>query len=120
MNTITLHSNYDQQISELKKESVLKRFLKWTITEEENRIAWLGISITMMTALFFPVTMAAILLQGGTFTLIIGAMISLIVVVIPNLAALPTRYTIPAFCIGILMDILLIVISFTQLPGTIH
>jgi hypothetical protein len=39
-------------------------------------------------------------------------MISLAIVVITNLAALPTKYTIPAFLLGILIDLVLIIVSF--------
>lgn len=112
MNTITFHTNYNNPTLEKHYETVFARFLSWAKEEERNRIAWLGISITIMTAIFFPITMVSILLHGAAFKLIIGAMFSLILVVVPNLAALPTRYTIPAFFTGILIDIFLIVISF--------
>jgi hypothetical protein len=112
MNTLSLNQNYTEPAIRHSSENVLSRFLSWTKSEEKNRIAWLGISITMMTAIFFPVTMLSVLLHSGSFKLIIGAMVSLILVVIPNLAALPTRYTIPAFFTGISIDIFLIALSF--------
>jgi hypothetical protein len=112
MSTIAFHPDYSTPVLEKHVESVFARFLVWLKEEEVNRIAWLGISIMLMTAIFFPLTMASILLHGGSFTLIIGAMISLILVAIPNMAALPTKYTIPAFLIGMLIDIILIIVSF--------
>lgn len=112
MSTISYQSHYAHPAIEKNHSSVLSRFLLWTEKEEKNRIAWLGISITLMTAVFFPLTMVSILLHGATFKLIIGAMFSLILVVIPNLAALPTKYTIPAFATGVAIDLLLIVASF--------
>ncbi|HEY8733389.1 MAG TPA: hypothetical protein VIL90_02410 [Puia sp.] len=113
MNTIILNPGYANLTLNKKSKSIfLVRFLNWSKEEEKNRIAWVGISITIMTAIFFPVTMVAILLHGASFKLIIIAMFSLILVVIPNLAALPTRITIPAFSIGMLLDILLVIASF--------
>ena len=112
MNTLILNQNYSGSTLGKHQDTISTRFLNWTKEEEKNRIAWLGISITMMTAVFFPVTMASILLHGAVFTLIIGAMFSLILVVVPNMAALPTRYTIPAFFTGIVIDIILIGASF--------
>ena len=112
MNTISLQSNYNNPSLEKHYESVFVRILSWAKDEEKNRIAWLGISITIMTAVFFPITMVSILLHGASFTLIIGSMFSLILVVVPNLAALPTRYTIPAFFTGIVIDIFIIIASF--------
>jgi hypothetical protein len=112
MNSITYHSDYDNLVLQPANKSIFNRFFTWTKQEEKNHIAWVGISITAMTAVFFPITMAAILFNGAVFKLIVGAMISLAMVVITNLAALPTKYTIPAFLTGIVMDIGLIIISF--------
>jgi hypothetical protein len=112
MNTFIFNQNYIEPALSKQSESILSRFIYWTKNQEKNRIAWLGISVTLMTAIFFPVTMASILLHGASFKLIIASMASLIIVVVPNLAALPTRYTIPAFLIGILIDITLIGLSF--------
>lgn len=61
---------------------------------------------------FFPITMTAILFNGAVFKLIIGAMIALVLVVITNLAALPTKYTIPSFLTGIIIDLVIITASF--------
>lgn len=112
MNTIAFHPDYSTPVLEKHVESVFARFLVWLKEEEVNRIAWLGISITVMTAIFFPLTMASILLHEGSFNLILVAMFSLILVAIPNMAALPTKFTIPAFFIGMLIDIALIIASF--------
>jgi|SRR5450432_2573619 hypothetical protein len=112
MISLTYHSDYNSLILQQANKSIFSRFYTWTKQEEKNHIAWVGISITVMTAVFFPITMAAILFNGAVFKLIIGAMISLSMVVIANLASLPTKYTIPAFLAGIVMDVGLIIISF--------
>jgi hypothetical protein len=112
MSTISYPSGYVQYPIGTRRKSATARFLTWLNSEEKNRIAWVGISITAMAAVFFPLTMAAILFNGAVFKLIIGAMISLALVVITNLAALPTKYTIPAFFLGIGIDAVLIVASF--------
>jgi hypothetical protein len=114
MHTVTYHSNYNRLSLETVNRHFLARFFAWIKQEEKNRIAWVGISITAMSAVFFPITMSAILFNGAVFKLIIGAMISLALVVITNLAALPTKYTIPALLTGILMDIILIISSFAK------
>jgi hypothetical protein len=112
MNAITYQPDYNLQGLQATNKSVYSRFASWTKQEEKNHIAWVGISITAMTAVFFPITMAAILFNGAVFKLIIGAMISLSLVVITNLASLPTKYTIPAFLTGIILDMALIITSF--------
>ena len=87
-------------------------FNKWASHEDlENHIGWVGISIVSMTAVIFPLTMAVILFNGAAAGLIGIAMLSLIMVVIVNLAALSTRYTIPFLLAGILLDIIAVTIS---------
>jgi hypothetical protein len=94
------------------KTSLFRSFIKWTdLQDRENHIGWIGICIVSMTAVFFPLTMAAILFNGASAGLIGIAMISLVMVVIVNLAALSTRYTIPFLLAGLLMDIIAITIS---------
>ena len=112
MQAITHLSEYQSLQAPRSRSTVFTSLLEWINKEEKNRIAWVGISITAMSAIFFPVTMSAILFNGAIFSLIMGAMISLAIVVITNLAALPVKYTIPAFMLGILIDVVLIVASF--------
>ncbi|HET6999665.1 MAG TPA: hypothetical protein VFI33_00060 [Puia sp.] len=112
MSTITYPSQYVEYPIKPLRETAISRFSAWLSREEKNRIAWVGISITAMAAVFFPLTMSAILFNGAAFKLIIGAMVALALVVITNLAALPVKYTIPAFFLGIGIDIVLIIASF--------
>jgi hypothetical protein len=85
---------------------------QWVTDDERHHLVWAGISITVMAVLFLPLTMTAILFNGSDFSLIIISMISFALVVITSLSALPTRYTIPAFVAGILIDLLVILASF--------
>jgi hypothetical protein len=92
--------------------SYFRSFTKWAANEDiDNHVGWIGIGIVTMTAICFPITMAAILFHGASAALIGIAMVSLVMVVIVNLAALSTRYTIPFLLAGILMDIIAITIS---------
>ncbi len=115
MSTISIRSNSIREIyiSET-KTSLLAYFLQWAKQQEKNHIAWVGVSITAMAAVFFPMTMSAILFNGAHFGLIIGAMFALALVVITNLADLPTKYTIPSFVLGIIIDLGLIIASFSM------
>jgi len=104
---------FNHQAVSKQKKSLIANFIQWATNEdEEHHIAWVGASITAMAAVFFPLTMSVILLNGAAFGLIITAMISLSLVVITNLAALPTRYTIPFFLLGIFIDAGAIIASF--------
>jgi hypothetical protein len=93
------------------KTAYFRSFKKWASREDlDNHVGWIGISIISMTAVIFPLTMAAILFNGAEAALIGIAMISLVMVVIVNLAALSTRYTIPFLLAGILMDIVAVLV----------
>lgn len=93
--------------------SVIGRFFKWAKNEDvDHHIGWVGFSIVVMTAFFFPITMFAILLNGGAFSLIIAAMAPLVMVFVANLAALPTQYTIPFLFVGALAELVIIAVSF--------
>lgn len=82
--------------------SLIERFFDWAESEDEiHHVGWVGFSIIVMTAFFFPITMSAILLNGASFGLIVAAMVPLVLVFVTNLAALPTQYTIPFLFIGI-------------------
>ncbi len=89
------------------------RFFRWAENQDAaNHIAWVGIAVMSMTAFFFPITMAVVLMNGALFGLIVGAMAALALVVVTNLASLPTKYTIPFFLLGILLDIAIMSLSF--------
>jgi hypothetical protein len=93
--------------------SVIERFFDWATKEDvEHHVGWVGFSIVAMTAVFFPITMAAILFNGAMFGLIIAAMVPLVLVFVTNLAALPTKYTIPFFFIGAMAELIILVVSF--------
>lgn len=95
------------------KPSTLTRFFKWAENEDKiNHVSWVGISVTTMAAVIFPLTMAVVLLNGVSFGLIMVAMVSLVLVVVTNLAALPTKYTIPFLFLGGLVDLIVIISSF--------
>ena len=95
-----------------KRRSFISTFFQWSAGQEaEHHIAWTGVSLLTTTAVLFPLTMASVLLNGAAFPLIITAMAALVLVVVLNLAAMPTRYTIPAFALAILIDVAVIITS---------
>ena len=95
------------------RPSAFGRFFKWAENQDKiNHVSWVGISVTLMSAVLFPLTMAAVLLNGAAFGLIIVAMAALVLVVVTNLAALPTKYTIPFLFLGGLIDLIVIVATF--------
>ena len=96
-----------------RRQSAFARFFDWAEKQDvPHHIGWVGISVTFMTAVFFPLTLTAVLFNGASFGLIIVAMCSLVLVFVSNLAAMPTKYTIPFFALGIVIDLVVIGLSF--------
>ena len=110
--TILQQNNINSYNGAAKSHSVINRFINWcTVQDADHHIAWAGVSLIATTAVLFPLTMAVTLLSGASFQLIIAAMVALVLVAVLNLAALPTRYTIPAFALGVLIDAGVIITS---------
>lgn len=91
------------------KPSLLHRFFVWCNMQEKNRLFWLALIITVHGCVITPITLGVVMLFGNNFIFwpwAIGAMgMSLIV----NLAALPTKITIPVFFLSLLIDLVIIV-----------
>jgi hypothetical protein len=109
---ISRDTNTAGYMAPAKNQSFISVFFQWSARQDaDHHIAWAGISMLATTAVFFPLTMASIVLNGAAFPLIITAMVALVLVVVLNLAAMPTQYTIPAFVLGILIDAGVIIAS---------
>jgi hypothetical protein len=88
-----------------KKALILHRFFSWCREQEKNRLAWLAVIITAHGCIITPLTLLFVLLAGNNFVfwpLIITAMGMCLV---SNLAAMPTKITIPIFLISLLIDL---------------
>ena len=107
MQTIQHHYNpaYSQAV---KKESVLSRFFAWCEGQEQYRFGWLAAIITIHGCVLAPLTVLTVVFAGNNFTfwgITIGAMA---MALITNLAAMPTKVTIPIFFLSVLIDIAVI------------
>jgi hypothetical protein len=91
------------------KVSAWKKFIDWCNGQEKYRLGWLAAAITLHGCVLTIFTMFAVILAGNHFIFwpfIIGGMgITLVV----NLAAMPTKITIPVFFFSVLMDIVIII-----------
>lgn len=95
------------------KRSIISRFINWSDAQANDRLLWLGLAITGHASLFTPLTAMAVMLTGQDFWLIMGALGAMALSVVTNLAALPTRITIPAFFISVLIDLIIVAITLS-------
>ena len=99
----------------IKTQSIVSRFITWCNGQEKYRLGWLAIIITIHGCILTPITVLAIVLSGNNFVLwgiAIGAMTMALVV---NLAAMPTKITIPVFFFSVLLDLVVIVTALASI-----
>ncbi|MGZ8558138.1 MAG: hypothetical protein ACXWWC_07395 [Chitinophagaceae bacterium] len=91
-------------LSSEKKHSILSQFISWCNSQEKYRFGWLAVILTLHGCVIIPLTVLAIVLSGNSFIfwgIAIGAMAMSL---ITNLAAMPTKVTIPVFFFSVLLD----------------
>jgi len=85
--------------------NLLSKFISWCGDQEEDRLLWLGIALTVHGAALTPLTISLIMLTGFNFGLLMIALLAMAIPVVTNLAALPTKINIPVFALSILIDL---------------
>lgn len=90
------------------KQSFLSKFIAWCNGQEKYRFGWVASILAIHGCVLAPITVLAIAFSSNSMIfwgmLIGGIAMSLIV----NLAAMPTKITIPVFFLSILIDIVVI------------
>ncbi len=85
------------------------KFIAWCKGQQENRFLWLGIVLAGHGCILTPLTVMAVLLAGTNITLFILAIVAMGMSLVTNLAAMPTKITIPVFLLSVLIDIAIII-----------
>ncbi len=101
--------NYEFEQTPVNRKNIFPRFLSWAINEEPNRIGWAAFAMVAHGAVITPITIAIIIISGNYFPFWIISILAMASTVITNLAALPTRYTIPTFFLSIAIDLAVII-----------
>ena len=104
-----VNNYYAEQRTYLASENLWTRFIRYTQHQEYNRLGWLVAGILGHGTIFTILTLLAVTELGNIFILYIIACCSMVMVVAVNLAALPTKYTIPALFISLLIDFSVII-----------
>jgi hypothetical protein len=101
----SIATSYSEKTS---KVSVINQFLNWCNAQDRNRLLWLGIALSAHGCIITPITIMAVLLAGTNLFLFVLTMIAMGAVLVTNLAAMPTKITLPVLIISILIDIAII------------
>lgn len=93
------------------KPSYLTQFFKWAEEQNGARFIWLGAALLLHASFLTPFTVMAVMFTSNSFPLVMIALGAMGLSLVTNLAALPTRITIPAFFLSILIDIIVVIAS---------
>lgn len=89
--------------------SLWSRFMAYAKGQEHNRIMWVGIVLAVHGCALTPITVMATLFAGPNFLMFMTAMVAMGTALVTNLAAMPTKVTIPAFALSVIMDIAILI-----------
>lgn len=105
----TYHSELNKAGSHV---SLWKRFINWSAGQEKNRLFWLAFTTVGHGCIFTLATMVAIIFSGNHFIYWPFAIAAMGMSLVSNLAALPTKITIPVFFLSVLIDAVIIISCF--------
>jgi hypothetical protein len=108
MKMATISNPSLQGVYERRSENVFSRFMTWSNNQQEDRLLWLGIALAGHGCVITPLTIMAVLLAGTNMFLFVTALVAMGMSLVTNLAALPTRITIPVFVLSIIIDLVVI------------
>ena len=112
METILQSTLVTKHIPTVERTSVISKFMSWCKGQEKNRLGWLGAIFAIHGCVLTPLTLFAIILSGTYFPFYIAALVAMGMTVVTNLAAMPTKVTIPVFFLSILIDIAVVIGCF--------
>ena len=104
----TLSGNYAEQ-----RTSPFATFFAWCTAQEKNRLLWTGIMLAVHGCVLTPITVLLVILTGLNTVLLTTSIFAMTFVLITNLAALPTKYTLPTFILSLVVDILVVAAAFS-------
>jgi hypothetical protein len=102
----TLNTTYTGNLTHT---SLWSRFMAYCQGQEQNRLMWVGLALAIHGCALTPITVMATLFAGPNFFLFMTAMVAMGIALVTNLAAMPTKITIPAFALSVIMDIVVLI-----------
>jgi hypothetical protein len=98
----TINTTYNESFSQ---PSIWTKFMAFCQSQEHNRLMWVGIALAAHGCALTPITVMITFFTGFNFVLFMTAMVAMGIALVTNLAAMPTKVTIPAFALSVLIDI---------------
>ena len=111
-NSLTAIQQQRFPLAQARKPGLFSRFTNWCDLQESNRFLWLGIAFMGSIGMVLPLTLVTVLLTSRNFILLAIAAIANVPVLAINLAAQPTKVTLPFLFSAWLINFSVIVYSF--------
>lgn len=105
MATTTFNHAIGNTYNQAARTSLFTRFINWCKGQQENRLIWLGVAVAGHGCVITPLTVFAVTVAGNSLVLFMLAISAMAISLVTNLAALPTKITIPAFFMSLLIDL---------------
>ena len=102
----SLQANYTERIH---KTSLITLFMEWCKEQQPDRLMWLGFAISAHGCVLTPLTIMAVFTAGGNLVMFMMALVAMTMVLVTNLAALPTKITIPVFILSFMVDLVIVI-----------
>ena len=104
----TVQQSYNTLFVSERRQSLMTRFILWCKSQEKYRLGWLAVIIASHGCFLTPVTLLAIFFAGNSMLFWSMAIAAMGTALVTNLAALPTKITIPIFFLSIIIDLVVI------------
>ena len=107
------HALPANSITRTSSPSLFSKFITWCSGQEKYRLGWLGAILAIHGCVLTPITLFAVVLTGTNFVFYIATLVAMAMAVVTNLAAMPTKVTIPVFFLSVLIEIAIIVMALS-------
>ncbi|BAV04768.1 hypothetical protein FLA_0767 [Filimonas lacunae] len=84
--------------------------MQFAENQQNNHFGWLAFCFFAQGCLLAPLTILAIVNNGNDMGLWLACILAFVLTEITNLAAMPTKITIPIFTLGVITDIIIVAI----------
>lgn len=91
------------------KKTIVHRFFDWCKAQENDRILWLAVIIAAHGFVITPLTSLIVVSSGNSMFLWALTIAAMSMALVTNLAALPTKITLPIFFLSLLIDLVVII-----------
>ena len=105
----TLNANHTFRVT---RPSAIVRFFRWAARQESSRFGWIAGILAMHGCVITPITVLVVAATGMNLGLFMTAMAAMGLALTTNLAAMPTKVTIPAFLLSVIMDVAVLIACF--------